>query len=149
MPLGGPVVIYETSEPLTNVDVRYTLRHRPFAAISDENARIHAIVLENAGISGVQSADNPVAASNCVGPTAANSYVYDAKNSTTTMVTAPEQVVPYTFLVSNTGNQILTNVTVTDNNTDEALVYPGGNGSLSLLQGEHVICTGRGCVKTT
>src|SRR4030095_12099114 len=40
------------------------------------------------------------------------------KTSTTTQVTAAGQVVPYSYLVSNTGSVTLTGILVTDNNID-------------------------------
>jgi uncharacterized repeat protein (TIGR01451 family) len=46
------------------------------------------------------------------------------KSSTTTLVTAAGQVVPYSYLVTNTGTVALTGISVSDNNTDAAPVCP-------------------------
>src|SRR4030095_817290 len=61
------------------------------------------------------------------------------KTSTTTQVTAAGQVVPYSYLVSNTGNVTLTGVTVTDNNIDTP---PGVScPSTTLAVGASMTCT--------
>jgi len=44
------------------------------------------------------------------------------KNSTTASVTAVGQVVPYTYVITNTGSITLNNVTLTDDNTDSTPV---------------------------
>ena len=49
------------------------------------------------------------------------------KNSTTEFVTSAGQVVPYTFTVTNIGNQILTGITVSDPNCDVAPTYQSGD----------------------
>ena len=42
------------------------------------------------------------------------------KSSTTTAVTAVGEVIPYSYLITNTGSTDLTGITLTDNNTDIA-----------------------------
>ena len=59
------------------------------------------------------------------------------KNSTTTSITAAGQVVPYTFLVSNTGNVALTGITVTDSRV-ASVSCPG----TTLAPGANMTCTG-------
>jgi hypothetical protein len=46
------------------------------------------------------------------------------KSSTTTLVTSAGQVVPYSYLVTNTGTSVLTGISLVDNNTDAAPVCP-------------------------
>ena len=61
------------------------------------------------------------------------------KTSTTTQVTAAGQVVPYSYLVTNTGNVTLTGVTVTDNNIDTP---PGVScPSTTLAVGASMTCS--------
>ncbi len=59
------------------------------------------------------------------------------KSSTTTSVSAVGQVVPYSYLVTNTGNVTVTGINVSDNNVDSAPVCPG----TSLLPGGSMTCT--------
>jgi hypothetical protein len=58
-----------------------------------------------------------------------------AKSSTTQFVGAIGQVVPYSYLVTNTGTTALTGITLSDNNTDAAPVCPSTtlalNGSMT------------------
>jgi uncharacterized repeat protein (TIGR01451 family) len=49
------------------------------------------------------------------------------KSSTTTLIYAPAEVVPYTFEVSNVGNITLTGITVTDPNCNADPVYVSGD----------------------
>ena len=60
------------------------------------------------------------------------------KSSTTILITAAGQSVPYTFVVTNTGNVTLTGITVSDPNLDAAAVYVSGdansNGKLDLTE---------------
>lgn len=51
------------------------------------------------------------------------------KTSTTTEITGAGQVVPYTFTVSNAGNQTLTGITVTDPKCDAAPAYQSGDAN--------------------
>src|SRR6185503_6317262 len=61
------------------------------------------------------------------------------KTSTTTQVTTAGQVVPYSYLVTNNGNQTLTGVTVTDNNVDTP---PGVScPATTLAVGASMTCT--------
>jgi hypothetical protein len=46
------------------------------------------------------------------------------KSSTTTLVTAAGQVVPYSYLVTNTGTSDLSGISLSDNNTDAAPSCP-------------------------
>ena len=61
-----------------------------------------------------------------------------AKSSTTTAITTAGQTVPYTFVVTNVGNQILTGVTVSDPNCTSAISGPTGDtnsdGKLDLTE---------------
>jgi uncharacterized repeat protein (TIGR01451 family) len=61
------------------------------------------------------------------------------KTSTTTEVTAPGQVVPYSYLVRNVGNVPLTGVSVTDNNVDDppGVICP----QTTLAIGESMTCS--------
>jgi uncharacterized repeat protein (TIGR01451 family) len=59
------------------------------------------------------------------------------KSSTTTLIDHAGQLVPYTFVVTNTGNVTLTGVTVTD-----PLITPISCPTTTLLVGESMTCTG-------
>jgi hypothetical protein len=59
------------------------------------------------------------------------------KSSTTTLVTALGQVVPYSYLVSNTGTNTVTGIAVADNNVDSAPTCP----QASLTAGASMTCT--------
>jgi hypothetical protein len=59
------------------------------------------------------------------------------KTSTTTLITAVGQVVPYSYLVTNTGNITLTGVTVTDNQV-ATVTCPKS----TLAPAESMTCTG-------
>jgi hypothetical protein len=59
------------------------------------------------------------------------------KSSTTTTITAAGQVVPYTYLVSNTGNVTLTGITVTDDKV-ASVSCP----ATTLAVGASMTCTG-------
>jgi hypothetical protein len=59
------------------------------------------------------------------------------KSSTTTLVTAAGQVVPYSYLVTNTGTSTVTGIVVTDNNVDAVPSCP----SSSLAVGTSMTCT--------
>ena len=60
-----------------------------------------------------------------------------AKSSTTTLVSAVGQVVPYSYLVTNPGSVGVTGINVTDNNADSSPSCPG----TSLLAGASMTCT--------
>jgi hypothetical protein len=70
-----------------------------------------------------------------------------AKSSTTTEVTEADQVVPYSYVVSNLGNQTLTLVTLGDDNTDAVPVCDWAGSSDpatpegALSPAETVTCT--------
>ncbi len=59
------------------------------------------------------------------------------KSSTTTLVSAVGQVVPYSYLVTNTGTTTVTGITVSDNNVDSAPSCP----STTLAVGSSMTCT--------
>jgi uncharacterized repeat protein (TIGR01451 family) len=59
------------------------------------------------------------------------------KASTTTLITAAGQVVPYTYVVTNTGNVTLTGITVTDDKV-ATVTCP----KTTLVPAEHMTCTG-------
>ncbi|MCB2178278.1 DUF11 domain-containing protein, partial [bacterium] len=63
-----------------------------------------------------------------------------AKSSTTTTVTAADQVVPYSYTVTNTGDVTLTNVTLADDNTDAAPAC-SPNQPATLAPTEKMTCT--------
>jgi uncharacterized repeat protein (TIGR01451 family) len=60
-----------------------------------------------------------------------------AKSSTTTAVTAPGQVVPYSYLVKNTGSVTVTGIALGDNNVDAPPSCPG----TSLPPGGSMTCS--------
>ena len=60
-----------------------------------------------------------------------------SKSSTTTLVTGSGQVVPYSYIVANTGTSVLTGVSLSDDNTDAAPLCP----SSSLAVGASMTCT--------
>ena len=67
------------------------------------------------------------------------------KSSTTTNVTAAGQVVPYSYLVINTGNVLVTGIAVADNNVDS----PGVTCPATLLSvGNSMTCTASHTVTT-
>jgi hypothetical protein len=59
------------------------------------------------------------------------------KSSTTTQVSAVGQIVPYSYLVTNTGTVTVTGINVSDNNVDSAPTCPG----TSLASGASMTCT--------
>ncbi len=59
------------------------------------------------------------------------------KSSTTTLITAAGQVVPYSYLISNAGNVTLTGITLTDNKTDSPPTCP----TTTLMVGASMTCT--------
>jgi hypothetical protein len=59
------------------------------------------------------------------------------KTSTTTLVRAAGQVVPYSYLVTNTGTVTVTGISLSDNNTDAAPSCPG----TSLAPAASMTCT--------
>ncbi|MCC5758112.1 hypothetical protein, partial [Klebsiella pneumoniae] len=68
-------------------------------------------------------------------PVGQNPAIEVVKSSTTTEITEAGQVVPYTFVVTNTGNMTLTNITVSDPNCDVSpLFVSGDNNHDSMLQ---------------
>ncbi len=83
-------------------------------------------------------ADHPSASSIDFGNFFANPSLNVEKSSTTTLIDHAGQVVPYTFVVTNTGNVALTGITVTDLNVSPAPAYVSGdsnsNGKLDLTE---------------
>jgi hypothetical protein len=67
------------------------------------------------------------------------------KSSTTTQVTTPGQVIPYSYLITNTGTSELTGVSLVDNNTDSAPSCP----ATTLAVGASMTCTGQHTVSIT
>ena len=61
------------------------------------------------------------------------------KSSTTTLVTFAGQVVPYSYLVSNTGTSTLSGITLVDTNTDSPPSCP----TTTLAVGASMTCTGQ------
>jgi hypothetical protein len=61
------------------------------------------------------------------------------KSSTTTVVTAPGQVVPYSYVITNTGSVDLTGISLTDSNTDTPPTCPG----TTLAVGGSMTCAGQ------
>ena len=61
------------------------------------------------------------------------------KSSTTTLITSAGQVVPYSYLVSNTGTSVLTGISLVDNNTDAAPSCP----ATTLAVAGSMTCTGQ------
>jgi hypothetical protein len=61
------------------------------------------------------------------------------KSSTTTSVTASGQVVPYSYLVTNTGTSVLTGISLVDTNTDAPPSCP----ATTLAVGGSMMCTGQ------
>jgi hypothetical protein len=61
------------------------------------------------------------------------------KSSTTSVVTAAGQVIPYSYLVSNTGTSELTGITLSDTNTDSPPSCP----ATTLAVGASMTCTGQ------
>ncbi len=78
-------------------------------------------------------------------PISQNPMINVEKSSSTTSITAAGQVVPYTFLVTNTGNMTLTGITVTDPMCDAAPLYVSGdaNGNSKLETTETWTFTGQ------
>ncbi len=71
--------------------------------------------------------------------------IHVVKSSTTTEVTAADQVVPYSFVVTNVGNMTLTGITVSDPNCDAAPAYVSGDtntdGALQLSESWTYTCS--------
>ena len=59
------------------------------------------------------------------------------KSSTTTVITSAGQVVPYSYLITNTGTSVLTGISLVDNNVDSAPSCP----STTLAVGASMTCT--------
>jgi hypothetical protein len=59
------------------------------------------------------------------------------KSSTTTLVTTPGQIVPYSYVITNTGTVTVTGISLSDNNTDSAPSCP----QTSLAPGASMTCT--------
>jgi hypothetical protein len=60
-------------------------------------------------------------------PGTQNPAIHVVKSSTTSLITAAGQSVPYRFVVTNTGNITLTSITVTDPNCNAAPAYQSGD----------------------
>ncbi|MET3564613.1 putative repeat protein (TIGR01451 family) [Leifsonia sp. 563] len=110
---------------------------------ADVNA---GVVADHARASGTDPVGNPVLSSpsrvELFSPVSALTIV---KSTTATSVSAVGQLVPYAFLVTNTGNQVLTNVAVTDTQ-----VPPASQANMSAVScpqttlnpGASMSCTG-------
>ena len=61
------------------------------------------------------------------------------KSSTTTLITAAGQIVPYSYLITNTGTSVLTGITLVDNKTDAPPSCP----STTLAVSTSMTCTGQ------
>ena len=61
------------------------------------------------------------------------------KSSTTTVVTGLGQVIPYSYLITNTGSTDLTGISLTDDNTDSPPACPG----TTLAVGTSMTCSGQ------
>src|SRR5205823_3843764 len=70
-------------------------------------------------------------------PIQQNAGIAIDKTSTTTLITAAGQIVPYSYLVSNTGNVTLTGITVTDDKV-ASVSCP----ATTLAVGANMTCTG-------
>ena len=67
------------------------------------------------------------------------------KSSTTTLVTAAGQLVPYSYLVGNTGTVAVTGIAVSDNNVDAAPVCPQSTlnpGATMVCSAQHTVTVG-------
>ena len=71
-----------------------------------------------------------------------------AKSSTTASVTSAGQIVPYTYVVSNSGNVTLNNVTLADDNTDAAPSCAPSQPA-TLAPGASMNCTAQHSVTQT
>jgi hypothetical protein len=60
------------------------------------------------------------------------------KSSTTTLITTAGQIVPYSYLITNTGTSSLSGISLVDNKTDSAPSCP----STTLAVGASMTCTG-------
>ncbi|NCB00180.1 MAG: DUF11 domain-containing protein, partial [Clostridia bacterium] len=83
-------------------------------------------------------AENPSASSIDFGNFFENPALSVEKSSTTTLIDHSGQIVPYSFVVTNTGNVVLTGITVSDSNVSPAPAYVSGdtnsNGKLDLTE---------------
>ena len=74
-----------------------------------------------------------------------NPVISVSKSSTTASITAAGQVVPYAFVVTNTGNMTLTGIAVTDPNCSAAPAYQSGDtnsdGKLDLAETWNYTCS--------
>ena len=67
-------------------------------------------------------------------PVTQNPSMTVVKSSTTSSVTAADQVITYSYLVTNTGNETLTGISIVDDNVD---AQPTG-GATTLAPGEQL-----------